>query len=47
MNLYGNYSFGIILVVIALVHFIRRRPDGYWLWIIMIGGGPCSRDCPP
>lgn len=39
MNLYGNYSFGIILVVIALVHFIRRRPDGYWLWIIMIGGG--------
>jgi len=21
------------------VHFIRRRPDTYWLWIILIGGG--------
>src|SRR5262252_3845217 len=39
MNLFGNYSFGLIFVVIALVHFIRRRPDNYWLWIIMIGGG--------
>src|SRR5437660_7866330 len=24
---------------IAIVHFIRRRPDTYWLWIILIGGG--------
>jgi|SRR5947209_8095258 len=39
MNLYGNYSFGFILVVIAIVHFIRRRPDNYWLWIILMGGG--------
>lgn len=39
MNLFGNYSFGLIFVVIALVHFMRRRPDNYWLWIIMIGGG--------
>jgi hypothetical protein len=39
MGFYGNYSFGFIFVVIALVHFIRRRPDNYWLWIIMIGGG--------
>jgi hypothetical protein len=39
MNLFGNYSFGIVLVVIALVHFVRRRPDNYWLWIIMLGGG--------
>src|SRR5262249_4769491 len=22
----------------ALVHFIRRRPDGYWLWIILFLG---------
>jgi hypothetical protein len=39
MNLFGNYSFGLIFVAIAIVHFIRRRPDSYWLWIIMIGGG--------
>ena len=39
MGFYGNYSYGFIFVVIALVHFMRRRPDNYWLWIIMIGGG--------
>jgi hypothetical protein len=39
MNLFGNYSFGLIFVAIAIVHFIRRRPDTYWLWVIMIGGG--------
>lgn len=39
MNLFGNYSFGFIFVAIAIVHFIRRRPDTYWLWIIMLGGG--------
>ena len=26
-----------ILQAIAIVHFIRRRPDWYWLWIILIG----------
>jgi len=25
----------IALRVIALVHFIRRRPDWYWIWVIM------------
>jgi hypothetical protein len=39
MNLLGNYSFGFIFVAIAIVHFIRRRPDNYWLWIIIMGGG--------
>jgi hypothetical protein len=39
MNLFGNYSFGLIFMAIAIVHFIRRRPDAYWLWIIMLGGG--------
>jgi hypothetical protein len=39
MNLFGNYSFGLPLVVIALIHFARRRPDTYWLWIIVMGGG--------
>lgn len=35
----GNFGYGIILQVIAIVHFIRRRPDTYWLWLIFIGGG--------
>lgn len=39
MNLLGNYSFGLPLMAIAIIHFIRRRPDTYWLWIIMMGGG--------
>jgi len=29
---------GIILQALAIVHFIRRRPDTFWLWIILIGG---------
>lgn len=32
------YPYGIILQVIAIIHFIRRRPETYWLWIILIGG---------
>jgi hypothetical protein len=32
------YPWGIILQVLALVHFIRRRPDNYWLWIIIFFG---------
>jgi hypothetical protein len=33
------YPWGIILQAIAILHFVRRRPDTYWLWIILIGGG--------
>jgi len=36
---YLFYPWGIILQGAAIVHFIRRRPDTYWLWIIMFGGG--------
>lgn len=32
-------SWGILLQMLAVVHFIRRRPDGFWLWIIIFGGG--------
>lgn len=39
MNLFGNYSFGLPLMALAIIHFIRRRPDTFWLWIIMMGGG--------
>jgi hypothetical protein len=33
------YPWGLIVQAIALFHFIRRRPDSYWIWIILIGGG--------
>jgi len=29
---------GLILQAIAIVHFIRRRPDMYWLWVIIFLG---------
>jgi len=32
------YPWGLLLQAFALVHFIRRRPDGYWLWIILFLG---------
>jgi hypothetical protein len=32
------YPWGIILQGLAIVHFIRRRPDNYWLYIIMFLG---------
>lgn len=38
----GFFSFlfpwGVVLQVLALVHFIRRRPDGIWLWVIVFLG---------
>ena len=33
------YPWGLILQAVAILHFVRRRPDTYWLWIIIIGGG--------
>ena len=33
------YPYGIVLQAIAIVHFVRRRPETFWLWIIIIGGG--------
>ena len=37
--LYLFYPWGIFLQITAIIHFIRRRPDNYWLWIILMGGG--------
>ncbi len=40
MGLLGlGLRWGIILQALAIVHFVRRRPDGFWLWVILIGGG--------
>lgn len=33
------FPWGLILQAIAIVHFIRRRPDTYWLYIILFLGG--------
>lgn len=32
------FPWGVILQVLALVHFIRRRPDNIWLWVIILLG---------
>ena len=33
------YPWGLLLQAVAIIHFVRRRPDTFWLWIILIGGG--------
>jgi hypothetical protein len=35
---YLFYPWGIILQGLAIVHFIRRRPDTYWIFIILFLG---------
>src|ERR1044071_7757123 len=32
------YPYGIFLQAIAMVHFVRRRPDTFWLFVILMGG---------
>jgi hypothetical protein len=32
------YPWGFILQVLAIIHFIRRRPEGYWLFVILFLG---------
>jgi hypothetical protein len=33
------FPYGIVLQALAVLHFARRRPDTFWLWVILIGGG--------
>jgi hypothetical protein len=33
------YPYGIFLQALAIAHFARRRPDTFWLWVILMGGG--------
>lgn len=37
-NFGGFFGIGGILVIAAIIHFIRKRPDFYWLWIILLLG---------
>lgn len=32
------WPWGILLQAVAIIHFIRRRPDTYWIWIILFLG---------
>jgi len=34
------YPWGLILQGLAIVHFIRRRPDNYWFYVILFLGPP-------
>jgi hypothetical protein len=33
------YPWSLVLQALAILHFVRRRPDNFWLWIILVGGG--------
>lgn len=35
---YLLYPFGIVLEVLAVIHFIRRRPETFWLYVIVFLG---------
>jgi hypothetical protein len=35
---YLLYPWGIVLQALAVVHFIRRRPDTYWIFVILFLG---------
>ena len=32
------YPWGFLVQILAIVHFVRRRPDTYWIYIIFFGG---------
>ena len=32
------WPWGVILQALAIIHFVRRRPDMYWLWVIIFFG---------
>lgn len=35
--MFGHFiSFGLILQVLAIVHFIRKQPSFFWLWVILL-----------
>jgi len=32
------YPWGFLVQILAVVHFVKRRPEGYWLYVIFFGG---------
>lgn len=39
MDLGGFFRYGLVLQAIALIHFARRRPESFWLFVIIFLGG--------
>jgi hypothetical protein len=39
MGFFEFFRWGLLLQAIAIVHFIRRRPDNYWFFVIVFLGG--------
>jgi hypothetical protein len=39
MDFGGFFRYGLVLQAIALIHFARRRPEGFWLFVIVFLGG--------
>jgi hypothetical protein len=35
---YLAHPLSLLLLALAILHFIRRRPDTYWLWVILLLG---------
>ncbi len=37
--MFGLFRFGLpglVITVLALMHYFRKRPDGYWIWVILL-----------
>lgn len=34
----GLFGYGFLLQIAAVIHWARKRPETFWLWIIIIGG---------
>ncbi len=34
----GVFAYGFLLQIAAVIHWARKRPSTFWLWIIIIGG---------
>jgi hypothetical protein len=34
----GLFAYGFLLQIAAVIHWARKRPAAFWLWIIIIGG---------
>jgi len=39
MDILDLFRYGFLLQILAIIHFIRRRPENWWLWVIILGGG--------
>jgi len=39
ISVFQFFQWGLLLQALAIVHFIRRRPDTFWLYVIIFLGG--------